>query len=612
MQESIPVQWKVATDPELSNVVQSGETAALAVKDFTVKVDVTGLEAGTTYYYGFSALGGYSLTGRTKTTSTGMAEHLKFAVLNCANFQTGYFSAYRNVAAINDLDAVIYLGDYFYEAPDGAFGNSELVTNRPIEPKNELVSLDDYRLRYSTYRLDTCLVRLHQQHPFIPIWDDHEFANNAWVGGASNHDPATEGDWEDRKSAAKLAYFEWMPIRESANQQIFRSFQFGDLVDLFMLDTRVEGRQEQVVSVLDTLLESPERTLLGAAQKNWLKEELQMSSAKWKIIGNQVIFSKFNTGWLTLLVPQQNYFDFESLFLDSWQGYPAERQEIFKFISDEDIKNVVFATGDIHVAVGFEVAEMPNTVELVDTGGLQMIPLYSPSDSYDPESGKGALAVEFVSPSITTPNFDEIFGALAASLVQNLLNQELTVSGINAGNPNPHIKYADLIRHGYYLLDVKPDSVQANWYYNPILLPEQEMTFDQAWYTLDGENRLRQASEASQPKAIQDIPAPPEPPLFTSLPEEPELPETISFFGIYPNPFRNQARLHYGLQSAEPLSIKVFNAGGKLVRQLSQKKQAAGIYTLPIDMNGLPEGMYFFQLETVSGTATIKGLQVVR
>jgi alkaline phosphatase D len=152
----IEVSWKVATDVDLENVVQSGTFTTDATRDYTVKVDVTGLDAGTTYYYGFTAMDKNSLTGKTKTTPTSdQADHLKFGVVSCSNYQAGYFNAYQRLARRNDLDAVIHLGDYIYEYGDGVYGDSTLFEARDLDPDTEILTLEDYRTRYSLYRLDT-------------------------------------------------------------------------------------------------------------------------------------------------------------------------------------------------------------------------------------------------------------------------------------------------------------------------------------------------------------------------------------------------------------------------------------------------------------------------
>ncbi|MCL4158545.1 UNVERIFIED_CONTAM: hypothetical protein GTU68_049731, partial [Idotea baltica] len=291
------LSWRMATDPQLENVIQTGTTETNTAQDFTVKVDVEGLAAGTTYYYGFTYNDKHSLTGRTKTSpGANEVDQLKFGVVSCSNYQAGYFNAYHRLADRNDLDAIIHLGDYIYEYADGAYGNEGLFTERKLEPTKEIVSLEEYRTRYSTYRLDTNLIRAHQQFPFITVWDDHETANNSYKDGAQNHTEGAEGSWVDRKAAAKQAYFEWIPIRDRESKQVFRSIKYGNLVDLIMLDTRLEGREQQLEDVTSDAINDTTRTILGTTQKQWLLDNLSNSTAKWKVIGQQVVFSAFNVG----------------------------------------------------------------------------------------------------------------------------------------------------------------------------------------------------------------------------------------------------------------------------------------------------------------------------
>ena len=256
----------MALDREMSDIIASDSITTSAERDYTLKVIVEGLEAGTTYYYDFNALGRNSVTGRTKTAPTGPVDQLKFAVVSCANLLWGEFAAYGHVADRDDLDAVIHMGDYLYEyAQDGTYGHKTL-RNRPIFPKHELVELEDYRLRYQTYRLDPNLQRIHQMHPMIAVWDDHESANDSWATGAQNHDPRTEGEWETREANARQVYSEWMPIRGDA-QQIYRAFSYGDLADIIMLDTRLEGRERPLGDINHPELHNPERTILGVQSK---------------------------------------------------------------------------------------------------------------------------------------------------------------------------------------------------------------------------------------------------------------------------------------------------------------------------------------------------------
>ena len=498
----VTVAWTVATDPALTRVVQSGRLTTDAGRDYTVKLDVAGLKPNTTYYYGFNALGRNSLTGRTKTTPVGDVSQLRFAVVSCNNFEGGYFNAFGRIADRGDLDAVIHLGDYIYEQAEGLYGAPSLITGkeRPVKPKSEIVTLGDYRQRYAWYRLDPDLRRAHQQHPFITVWDDHESANDAYKDGAENHQPDTEGPWSVRKEVSRRVYDEWMPIRGDASP-IYRVKPYGNLVDLIMIDTRIEGRDAQINDVTSPALYAANRTMLGQTQREWLFNRLKTSRAKWKIIGNQVIFSEFNVGWAAAANPDLGTpAQLESVFLDIWDGYPAERQRVIDFITKEKIDNVVVLTGDFHSSFAFDVAPNPSVFS---------VPGQKPR--YDPVTGEGSVAVEFATPSISSANFDENLSPQQAALFEALFNQPLPPqAGPFAGvNPNPHLKYVDLDRHGYFILDITPEKAQADWFFvDDVLRPTNGETFDAGFYTRAGRNHLQKAPAASAPKEKVPAPAP--------------------------------------------------------------------------------------------------------
>ena len=206
------VLWEVSAD-DFATIAKSGSFTTDESRDYTVKVDVTGLTAGTAYRYRFTALGETSTVGRARTPPAGAMDAARFAVVSCSSYAHGYFHAYRAVAG-EELDAVIHLGDYIYEYGDGEYGDV-----RTYQPPHEIISLADYRTRYGYYRKDPDLQAVHRQHPFIAVWDDHESANNAWAEGAENHTTGIEGSWADRKAAAARAYAEWMPIRENDGPQ---------------------------------------------------------------------------------------------------------------------------------------------------------------------------------------------------------------------------------------------------------------------------------------------------------------------------------------------------------------------------------------------------------
>jgi alkaline phosphatase D len=301
----VTVRWQVASDPDFDRLVARGTVVTGADRDHTVKLEADGLAPGTTYWYRFLVRGEASPVGRTRTAPAPDSDpgRLRFGIVSCANLQAGYFSSYRHLARRDDLDAVLHLGDYVYEYAPGEYGYGfENRDIRPHHPPREMVTLADYRMRHGQYKQDPDLQALHAKTPFIVTWDDHESTNDAWRGGAENHDPATEGDWRDRYADATRAYDEWMPVRmgESADAgdgtQLFRRLQFGTLAELSMLDLR-SYRSQQVhltpTPVPDPSgdVSDPDRTITGDAQMTWLKESLSREAAQWKLIGNPVMIS---------------------------------------------------------------------------------------------------------------------------------------------------------------------------------------------------------------------------------------------------------------------------------------------------------------------------------
>lgn len=513
-QPSVEVEWFVAEDTTFTNIIASGNLSTDASKDYTVKIDVQNLQPNTTYYYVFKAMGKYSLIGRTKTAPIESVDQLKFVLISCSNFNWGYFNVYDRIADRNDLDAVIHVGDYIYEYPEGVYEEASL-TDRITFPNDETNTLEEYRARYSLYRLNNELIRAHQQHPFITTWDDHEIANDGYIDGAENHDPS-EGDWEDRKAQATQAYFEWLPIRNNQDDQVYRSFQYGPLADLLVLDTRFEGRTVQLGSMLDPAFNDL-RTMLGDEQKEWLFNKLDQSEAQWKIIANQVMFSPFNVGFGAAqgaITNADAVFGVESVFLDIWDGYPAERQQIVDHITNNDIDNVVILSGDIHSSFANDVVTNPVLYPLEQ---FQYLPV--PNPTYNPETGAGSAAVEFVTPSVSAANFDENLGDGTAAQFEFITNNPIEVppgSG-NFFNYNPHMKHVDLDQNGYVLVDLQAGQAQGNYYYVPTVLePSDEEDFGTGVFTNDGDNYLTTSNEASPNKSQQEAPAPNLPPNFNS------------------------------------------------------------------------------------------------
>ena len=565
--QPIDVNWEMATDTTFANIIASGMYTTDIDRDYTVKLDVAGLDAATTYYYRFSALDGTSITGRTRTAPAGNSEHLKFGVVSCNNYQSGYFSAFGRLAERNDIDAVLHLGDFIYEYQTGGYGYTEEV-GRGHQPDHEILGLSDYRIRYSYYRLDDDLRRAMQQHPFILIWDDHEVANDAWLNGANNHTD-NEGDYADRKSAATQALFEWVPIRDNATQTVYRSFSYGNMADVIMLDTRHEARAEQVDTLEDPTLTDPDRYLLGPEQMQWFKDGLTNSTATWKVVGNQIVFAQ-------LFVEELDAAFFDGarhLFLDTWYGYPTKREEVINHIVDNDIDNIVFLTGDVHISLSFDVSTAPRDTLV-----------------YNAESGMGSIAVEAITPSISSDNYDELFGAGVASLLASVFPQY-----------NPHNKFIEVIQHGYIVLDLTDEKAQMDYYYldNGMATPNSTESFFTGFYTNVNENYLNPTDIPAPPKATQQIPAPDptaDMTISTMIPNA-----DILLLSVYPNPYYASVTLHYALAQTQNVRIALYDATGKLVKTLHNDRQIAGNYDLRFAASDLASGMYFLHLNTENG-----------
>ncbi|PWI18952.1 alkaline phosphatase [Streptomyces sp. Act143] len=432
------VNWTVATDKAFTNVVAKGSVTATAASDHTVKADVRGLAPATDYWFRFSAGGTDSPAARTRTAPAADAavNNLRFGVVSCANWEAGHFSAYRHLAARGDLDAWLHLGDYIYEYGTGEYGTRDTVV-RQHAPTHEILTLADYRVRHGKYKTDSDLQALHTVAPVVAIWDDHEFANDAWSGGAENHTEGAEGAWAARQAAAKQAYFEWMPVRPAIAGTTYRRLRFGKLVDLSLLDLR--SFRSQQVSVGNGSVDDPDRTLTGRAQLDWLKAGLKSSDTTWRLVGNSVMISPFAIGSLSadLLKPLAELLGLpkEGLALntDQWDGYTDDRRELLAHLRSNAIRNTVFLTGDIHMAWANDVP--------VDAGTYPL---------------SASAATEFVVTSVTSDNLDDIVkvpegtvSALAAPIIKAA---------------NRHVHWVDTDRHGYGVLDITAGRAQMDYY----------------------------------------------------------------------------------------------------------------------------------------------------
>ena len=451
----VTLRWEVAADEGFTRLVTSGTVAAEAASDHTVHVDPHGLAPATVYFYRFvvtdgAFAGSVSPVGRTKTAPALGADvsELTFAVASCANWESGFFSAYRDMAArgrAGQFDATVFLGDYIYEYGQGQYSGFGPV--RLHHPEHEIVSLADYRIRYGRYRTDPDLQDAHGALPWVVVWDDHETANNSWADGAENHDPTSEGGWIARRNAAMQAYFEWMPVRATSPSQgghIYRSLTFGNLVELTMMDLRTYRSQSLELKVSGPLSitnsTNPARTMMGSEQMQWLAGKLETSAAAWNVLGNSVMFCPLNlvtiqdnpqtravVGALSsnisttgAAVPSLAYNG------DQWDGYAAARRGLLDLLASKG-KTPLFLTGDVH-------SEWAHTVD------------------YDGRT----LGAELVCTSVSAPNINEELKLPAGNPVSKVAQDLVKMA-------NPHCRHVNLDEHGYSFVRITHDAAEMHW-----------------------------------------------------------------------------------------------------------------------------------------------------
>jgi len=461
------VVWQVFSDAGLTEQVAGGAVQTRAARDYTVKIDVDGLEPARDYYYIFTAntVSGPvpSRFGRTRTlAATGQAA-VRAAIVSCSNYPFGYFHVYDAISALEEpLDVVIHLGDYLYEyGRDGYGGATGARIGREHIPAGEILSLEDYRARHAQYKSDTGLQRAHAAAPWICTWDDHESANNAYRAGAENHSVDTEGSWTDRKQIAVQAYLEWMPVRDpvpgAARSALWRRFDFGDVASLMCLETRLTGRSEEIswtaelagvsaeempAKVRETMtrVNDPARTMLGQEQEAWLANALEGSvkaGKPWQVLANQIIMARVKPPRFSqTLSPAQKRVERhprlrglsdlaefgQPLNLDAWDGFPAARERLYASAKAAGA-NLVTLTGDTHTAWANE---------LSDQAGA-------------------ARGVEFGCTSVTSPGFGNFY-------------PDVPTLGRMFSDENEEVQWHDPNGSGFTLLTLDADAVQADFY----------------------------------------------------------------------------------------------------------------------------------------------------
>ena len=559
----VSVNWEIATDTTFNTIVNSGTVSTDSTKDYTLKVDATGLQQNTWYYYRFVYDTIKSIIGRTRTLPTGTVTNLRFAVASCQDYQDGFYNAHRHISQRNDIDAVLFLGDYTYEGGE----NVNAVGGRKHEPANRAVVLSDYRIRQSLYHLDPDLQAAHQQYPWICVWDDHETANNSYTNGAQNYN-ATDSMWQARKRSGVMAYEEWMPIRMpdlNDTFRIFRRFTWGNMADLHMLDTRLYDRDKQAVGgllipVTDSVLMETTRTMLGPVQFDWLAHNLDSSTAQWQLLGQQVMMAP-------LEIPAGFQPTAVIVNADQWDGYPFERQRLGAHILSHHINNVVVLTGDIH------------------TSWANDLPL----PGYDSLHRENSVGVEYVGTSITSGN--ELNSPFTPTTIMGMLH---------------YIRHVDLTQHGYYILDITPTRTQGDFIYMSTVTSQNYTTSaGPFWYVNSGERFLRQGNAASVAQNSYPTLAP----VTVQTTGIKNLTDNITTISVQPNPFYNEVMIQFNSQKPEEVSLEIYSTNGTLMTRQNLGITNAGLNYAIFNGNDFPSGFYIIKLK---GKSSSKGETVIK
>ncbi|OGE58102.1 hypothetical protein PENARI_c001G05159 [Penicillium arizonense] len=475
----ICLEYKVSEDESFKHIASEGTAYTSSDIDYTVKVEASKLKPFTTYFYQFQVCNSdnRSPVGRTKTAPNSKEEvdQVNLAVYSCANFPFGFFNAYGHSVRKDSVDYVLHLGDYLYEYKNGDYGWGNSMGRIP-QPDRTIFTLYDYRKRIATYRTDLDLLASHQKFAWIPVWDDHEVADNTYRDGASelrNDEKSFIQDGgvsvDQRKMNAVRAYFEWMPIRQvemDDNLRIWRNFKLGKLVDLIMLDTRQYDRSitdtYDNTNYINEIKDDAGRSLMGSRQEAWLQRNLIESAnrgAHWRILGSQIVFSHLN---MTVKNgPEQ------PLNLDAWDGYMASKNRTLQTLYENNIDNNIVIAGDTHV----------NWVS--DLTWLDHSP-------YDSSSGAGAIGVEFAGAAVSSPSS---FGENTTISAANDISKRIVTD-------SESLHWSEGYYRGYFELHITPEQVRAHFFGMPTTKERNAGEISLANFTVkSGDNHLERNSD---------------------------------------------------------------------------------------------------------------------
>ena len=440
---AVKLRVEVSDSESFTKIISGGQMVTGPWRDYTAKITVDGLAPGTHYYYRFIGPdGSKSPTGRTKTLPIGNVKNFNIAIFSCSNLGFGTFAAYGHAAARKDIDLVLHMGDYIYEYKRGGYDQEGAANALKVQPETEILNIADYRLRYASYRSDPQLQAMHQNYAVIPNTDDHEGANDAWEGGAQNHQNE-EGEWNLRRAAAMQVWREWMPVGETP----WKSYDFGALGQYLRTDSRMIARSrpwsydevlgdneptKAFAEFRDGAWLDPAATMFGTEQENWIAHVLRRSvrsGQKWQVVGSGTVMGKSFTpqsaeSWLSPDASDRSKkylkLGIEAARarlpynLDNWGGYPAARSRFLK-AAQSAAANLIVVSGDSHNAWANDLIE----------------------------GGKPA-GVEFGGHSVSSPGFESFTKVDPKNVARDLVEA------------SPELRWADTSHRGYMVLSLTP------------------------------------------------------------------------------------------------------------------------------------------------------------
>ncbi len=422
--------WEIAADPEFEQIVGRGTAETGPGRDHTVEVDAGSLKPATTYWYRFTSGSEHSPVGRTRTLPGAEVDSFTLGIVSCARYSVAPLTVYRALA-LAEVDLVLHLGDYIYD-DEGDKGPRE------HDPPHDLMNLEDYRLRLAQIREDPDAQALHMRHPMMWLWDDHDFADNAWVGGAKTHDPQEHGEWLERRDASIQAHQEWLPCRSADPSDlsiIYRSIPIGNLADLVLVDSRIAGRDCQASVPGSKTIDDPTRTLLGERQREWLAGRLADNSRPWALVANGVVVNPIHLSLpmakLTRPLLPEGYVTLDNeqvLRDDQWDGYLAERDHLVEMLRNRAAggARTILLSGDVHSSWAF----------------------------CGPEGPDGSpVALEATTPSVSSAPL----GRTRLPGLWRLLDR--------SARQMDHVKWAEITARGFSVLQVSPEQVRVGWWF---------------------------------------------------------------------------------------------------------------------------------------------------